>query len=291
MTHYAAPVTRSGSSRLADHRLVQIERLDAIGVFAGGIAHEFNNLLTTILGFSDLARARLQPDDPTRHDIEMIIQSVDRAADVVRALQAFAGRQAVEPIDVDAGQLVTELVPALKHLVGDDIALVVDISQAHAWVCVDPKNLEHILLEVSTNARDAMPDGGSITISVGRPGPGQAPGWEPDDRADPPIRISVADTGTGMDDRTRDRVFEPYFTTKARGLGTGLGMASVFGIVTQSLGRIEIESSIGLGTTVHIDLPQVAAPGGVPRSLRILPEFDPVEAQDRVSPGSIAPWP
>lgn len=287
MAQEAGPATPPGSSRMADARVVQFERLDAIGAFAGGIAHEFNNLLTTIRGFSDLAHARLHPDDPTRRDIEMVIDSADRAASVVRALQAFAGRQAGEPVDVDAGWLVTELVPTLERLVGDDIPVIVDIAESRAWVRVDPKKLEQVLLELVTNARDSMPDGGSITIAFGHLGPAPAPGWAPDGLAAPSVRISVTDTGTGMDERTRERVFEPYFTTKPRALGTGLGMAAVFGIVTQSFGRIEVESSLGAGTTVHVDLPQVAAPGGASSSLRVLPVFKP----DRARSGTVAPWP
>lgn len=281
-TAHNVPAGSAGPRGTADVRLVQVERLDAIGQFAGGVAHEFNNLLTTIRGFSDLALARLHPDDPTRGDIDAVIESADRAAGVVRALLAFARRQTLAPVDVDPGRVVSDLVPMLEQLLGDDVAVVVDVAEPRAWVRVDPTQLERVILELAMNARDSMTDGGTLTISVRNVGAFGPTGLEPGDHVGPSVRISVTDTGPGMDEWTRARIFEPYFTTKTRGLGTGLGMASVFGIVTQSHGRIEIETSLGVGSTIHVDLPQVTPHGGTPAQLRVLPEFVPEVASGAV---------
>lgn len=245
--------------RSLDAQLVQNQRLEAVGQFAGGVAHDFNNLLTSIRGYAELAHGSLHAGDPVRNDLTHVLASADKAADIVRTLLAFSRRQVLHPVDVDPGAVITELVPILRPLLGDDIELDLRIEPAHAWVRVDPTQLEQVIVNLAINARDAMPDGGTVTITVDDL-PGTDPERpDPDLTAGPFVRISVADTGTGMDHGTRARIFDPFFTTKGPSKGTGLGLSTVLGIVTQSGGEIHLETAVGQGSTFSVDLPRVGA--------------------------------
>jgi two-component system cell cycle sensor histidine kinase/response regulator CckA len=244
-----------------DAQRAQTQRLEAIGEFAGAIAHDFNNLLTAIRGHAELARSDLPDGDPTRLDLEQVILNADRASGITRKLLAFTRRQVLEPIVLDPAQVIADLVPMLQPMLGKDIDLIVQVDPDHGWVRVDPVQLEQILVNLAVNARDAMEAGGTLTVTVENPKPTDAD--KPDAMATkgPVVRITVTDTGAGMDERTISRIFDPFFTTKPAGKGTGLGLATVFGIVAQSDGQIYVDSEPGKGATFTIDFPRVGAPG------------------------------
>lgn len=243
--------------RSIDAQIVQNQRLEAIGQFAGGIVHDFNNLLTAIQGFTELARANLPEGDPSRKDLDQVLASAARASAITRKLLAFTHRQILVPVDIDPAQVIADLVPMLRPLLGDAIAVAVEVEAEHGWIRVDPTQLEQVVINLAVNARDAMPTGGTMTIAVhdlrsidpNRP--------DPDLSAGPFVRISVSDTGTGMDEATRAKIFDPFYTTKGPGKGTGLGLSTVFGIVTQSGGQIGVETAPGEGSTFHVDLPRL----------------------------------
>jgi two-component system, cell cycle sensor histidine kinase and response regulator CckA len=244
--------------RTIDAQVIQNQRLEAIGQFAGGIAHDFNNLLTSIQGYTQMAMENLAAADPAREDLEQVLASSERATAITRKLLAFTRRQVLMPVDIDPAVVIAGLVPILAPLLGDTrIAMDVDVN--HAWVRVDPTQLEQIIMNLALNARDAMPSGGTVRISVHnleepdvlRPDPDLTPG--------PFVRISVADTGVGMDDATKARIFDPFYTTKLDGKGTGFGLSTVFGIVAQSGGQIDVDTALGTGSAFHVDLPRVVA--------------------------------
>ena len=254
-----------------DAQVIQTQRLEAIGQFAGGIAHDFNNLLTTIHGFAELAQDHLGVPELARSDLDKVLAGAEKASAITRKLLAFTRRQVLAPIDVDPAEVVADLVPILGPLLGDGINIVLDIEPTHAWVRVDPTQLEQIMVNLAVNARDAMPDGGTVTIAIHdlpRPGTDRP---DPDLTAGPYVRISVADTGTGMNAETKSRIFDPFYTTKGLGKGTGLGLSTVFGIVSQSGGQVQVETTLGQGSTFHVDLPLVDAKSQ-PGKLHILPE-------------------
>jgi PAS domain S-box-containing protein len=211
------------SRRRFDEQFAQTQRLEAIGQFAGGIAHDFNNLLTAILGYAELARASLPEGDPIRDDLAQVLAGGERASAITRKLLAFTRRQVLVPVDVDPGQILTDLVPILRPLMGDAVDIVLDIAPAHAWIRVDPTQLEQVIVNLAVNARDAMPDGGTVTFAVRdlesadvvALGDGVAPSGTA--IVDPAVRISVADNGIGMDQATKAQIFDPFFTTFVTG--------------------------------------------------------------------------
>jgi PAS domain S-box-containing protein len=243
--------------RSIDAQVVQNQRLEAIGQFAGGIVHDFNNLLTAIQGYAELARTALPEGDPIREDLDQVLAGAARASAITRKLRAFTHRQILVPVDIDPAQVIADLVPMLKPLMGDDINVVVEVEAEHGWIRVDPTQLEQVMLNLAVNAHDAMPTGGTMTIAVGDLGSIDPDRPDPDLSAGPFVRISVSDTGIGMDQATRARIFDPFYTTKGPGKGTGLGLSTVFGIVAQSGGQIQVESALGRGSTFHVDLPRL----------------------------------
>lgn len=244
-----------------DAQRAQTQRLEAIGEFAGAIAHDFNNLLTAIRGHAELARSDLPDGDPAKVDLDQVLLNADRASGITRKLLAFTRRQVLEPIVLDPAQVIADLVPMLQPMLGKDIDLVFQVDSDQAWVRVDPVQLEQIIVNLAVNARDAMWDGGTLTVSVQNLKPTDADKPDATSAAGAFVRITVTDTGIGMDERTISRIFDPFFTTKAAGKGTGLGLATVFGIVTQSDGTIEVDSVPGQGTTFTLDFPRVSAAG------------------------------
>jgi two-component system cell cycle sensor histidine kinase/response regulator CckA len=258
--------------RSIDAQVTQNQRLEAIGEFAGGIAHDFNNLLTSIQGYAEMARTSLPEGDPIRKDLDQVLASAERASAITRKLLAFTSRQVLTPVDIDPGQVIADLIPILGPLVGADVHVALDIDAEHAWIRVDPTQLEQIIVNLAVNARDAMPTGGTVTIAVHDIKSTDPDRPDPDLSAGPFVRISVSDTGTGMDEATRARIFDPFYTTKGPSRGTGLGLSTVFGIVAQSGGQIQVETAPGEGSTFHVDLPRVgaAAPPG-PRLLTAAP--------------------
>ena len=240
-------------------QLAQNVKMQAMGEFAGSLAHDFNNLLTALRGHVELAQFQLPEVSPIRADLDQALLSADRAGAITRKLLAFTSRQVLEPVLLDPGQLITDLMPMLSPLLGNDIDVVLHIAPRHSWVRIDRVQFEQTIVNLVVNAHDAMPDGGTLTMSVHDV---EQPRSERPDgsHVNAAVRITVADTGHGMDAATGARAFDPFFTTKPLGKGTGLGLATVFGIVTQSGGRIDLESAPNEGACFLIDLPGVAAP-------------------------------
>ncbi len=255
----------------------QAQKMDAIGRLAGGIAHDFNNLLSVILSYSSMLLGDLSPSDPLRTDIQEIHAAAERATSLTRQLLAFGRRQILQPRPVDLGDVVAGLEKMLRRLVGEDIELTL-LRGGSAVVTLDPSQIDQILVNLVANARDAMPRGGKLTVEVARAELdadyaaahlGVTPG--------PHVALMVTDTGEGMDAETRARMFEPFFTTKATGKGTGLGLATVFGIVKQSNGHLWVYSEPGRGTTVKVYFPRTDL-SAVKRSASSAPSAPPAEA-------------
>lgn len=250
--------------RQLEQQLRQSQKLEAIGRLAGGIAHDFNNILTAITGYAELALDRIGPDDPLRADCEEIRTAAERAAGLTRQLLAFSRRQVLQPRLTDLGDLVGRTVGMLDRLLGEDVEIETHIDADLAPVVVDPTQLEQVLLNLAVNAREAMPAGGRLTIEAA--GAELDPGYALGHAEVEPgayVLLTVSDTGVGMDEQTKSRIFEPFFTTKET--GTGLGLATVYGIVGQSGGHVFVYSEPGRGTTFKIYLPVAwgeAHPGG-----------------------------
>jgi PAS domain S-box-containing protein len=240
--------------------LRESQKMDAIGRLAGGIAHDFNNLLMVITGRSELALSRLASGDAQRQDLELIQSTAHRAADLTGQLLAFSRKQVLQPIVTDLQMVVGNVVPMLRRLIGEDIEIDA-VAGATGHVKVDPSQIGQVLMNLSVNARDAMPDGGRLVISTANAVLDEdAVGRMGDILPGPYVVLSVTDTGTGMDDETRLRAFEPFFTTRPSGRGTGLGLSMVYGIVQQHGGTTTVESIRGEGTTFRIYLPRVDDP-------------------------------
>ncbi|HXO86695.1 MAG TPA: ATP-binding protein, partial [Gemmatimonadales bacterium] len=255
--------------RLADERLRAAQKMEAVGRLAAGIAHDFNNLLTAILGSTDLLLESLPADHPAREDAIESRQAALRAADLTRQLLAFSRQQVLAPRVLDLNDIVRDVERLLRRLIGEDVALRTVLASNLAAVRADPSQLEQVLINLAVNARDAMPGGGTITIETAKVILDETyVADQPLVTAGDYVMVAISDTGTGMDAETQTRVFEPFFTTKERGKGTGLGLATVYGIVKQSGGYIWVYSEVGIGTTFKVYLPRVAGPaeplGAVP---------------------------
>jgi len=237
--------------RESEAQLRQSQKLEAIGTLAGGIAHDFNNLLTVISGYTQLALMRADKGANVADDLRQVVDATDRAANLTHQLLAFSRKQVLQPVVLDVAEVVAGVAPMLRRLIGENIALEIGPPPAQlARVRADRGQLEQVIINLVVNSRDAMPDGGMIRIATANV-PGSASG----------VSLSVADDGTGIPPEIRDRLFEPFFTTKAVGKGTGLGLSTVYGIVKQSGGSVEVESEPGLGSTFTVILPSVEAVG------------------------------
>ena len=246
----------------SQEQLQQAQKMEAVGQLAGGIAHDFNNLLTGMLSYSDLILHELHQDDPIRADLEQIRHAAQRAAALTRQLLAFSRRQVLQPKIHSLNTTVGELDGMLRRLLGADIVLETELDPGLWYVLADPSQLEQALVNLVVNARDAMPSGGRVTITtenalLDMAATERANGVRPGAY----VRLSVRDTGIGMDVPTQARIFDPFFTTKETGQGTGLGLSTVYGIVEQSGGQIAVESAPGQGATFTIYLPRHAGPG------------------------------
>jgi PAS domain S-box-containing protein len=235
----------------------QTQKIDGIGRLAGGVAHDFNNILTTILGNAELALTQLPADAPLRSNIESIQESAARAANLTRQLLAFARRQVIEPRLVNPNELIANLSQTLRRLLGKDIELVMQPSPDLGQIKADPGQIEQVLLNLVVNARDAMPRGGILTFCTDNATLDKQYATRHLVTPGEYVRISVSDTGVGMTNEVKRHIFEPFFTTKEQGKGTGLGLATCFGIIQQSNGHIHSDSQLGKGTRFEIYLPRV----------------------------------
>ena len=237
----------------------QAQKMEAVGRLSGGIAHDFNNLLGVIIGYSEILQEGLAGDHPLRHSADEILAAGRRAAGLTRQLLAFSRQQVLEPRVLDVNTVVKDMESMLRRLIGEDVELTSKLAGDLGTIKADPGQLEQVIMNLAVNARDAMPDGGKLIIETAN--------TEMDDifvrRYPYPVktglyvRLTVSDTGSGMDSATRARIFEPFFTTKSKGQGTGLGLSMVYGVVKQSDGYIDVYSEPGLGTTFKIYLPRV----------------------------------
>ena len=242
--------------RELEDQLRQAQKMEAVGQLAGGVAHDFNNLLTAIIGYGEVALARSEPDGKLRESIEQIALAAERATGLTRQLLAFSRKQILQPKVLKLDELVSEMDPMLRRLIGADVEIVTTYRSGLGRVQADPGQLSQVLVNLVVNARDAMPTGGRITIEtenadVDEPtasGAGGAPGRY--------VVLSVSDTGEGMGEEVKERLFEPFFTTKEQGKGTGLGLATTYGIVRQSGGFITVDSGPGLGAAFRVYLPR-----------------------------------
>jgi nitrogen-specific signal transduction histidine kinase/ActR/RegA family two-component response regulator len=232
--------------------LRQAQKMEALGRLAGGVAHDFNNLLTAITGYSDLLLAALSDDDPLRRDADEIRKASERATSLTRQLLAFSRQQPLNPVALDLNEVVTEMEMLLRRLIGEDVELVTMLAPGLPPVFADRGQLEQVIVNLAVNARDAMPEGGTLVIETDA---GRVPTGRGDRVRE--VALSVTDTGIGMDEAVRSRIFEPFYTTKEHGKGTGLGLSTVYGIVERNRGWIEAMSVPDAGTTFRIYLPTV----------------------------------
>jgi signal transduction histidine kinase/CheY-like chemotaxis protein len=230
-----------------EQMLLQSQKLEALGQLAGGVAHDFNNLLTSIGGYADLVRIQLREDDPNARYVGEILRSVERASRLTQQLLVFSRQEVSTPDVLDLKEVVGSLVVMLTPLIGEDTVLTTHFEDTSLRVCADRTQIEQVLLNLAVNARDAMPGGGQLAISIDAPPPRSH------------VRLRVTDQGTGMSPEVLSKAFDPFFTTKPEGIGTGLGLATVYGIVQQNGGVINARSQPGEGATFEILLPMVSA--------------------------------
>src|SRR5437879_3313909 len=241
-----------------EQQLRQAQKMEAVGRLAGGIAHDFNNILTAITGYADLLLEDLGAADPRRQDADEIHKAADRAAGLTRQLLAFSRQQVLQPTVLEVNKLVSDLEKMLRRLLGEDVTLTSQLAPTTGRVKVDPGQLEQVIMNLAVNARDAMPNGGKLTLETSNVDLDESyAGDHYPARAGPFVMLAVSDTGIGMSEETQVHMFEPFFTTKEKGKGTGLGLATVYGIIKQSGGFIWVYSEVGHGTTFKLYLPRV----------------------------------
>jgi PAS domain S-box-containing protein len=242
-----------------EDQLRQAQKMEAIGRLAGGIAHDFNNLLTAIRGNAELMSHRVRKDPAMAAEVDEILHAADRAASLTRQLLAFSRKQVLQPVKIDINEIINGVARMARRLIGADVQLKLKLSKSVAQVLADPAQIEQVLLNLIVNARDAMPNGGMITVQTANARlDAQAPEIVQAGIAPGPfVLLAVSDTGIGMDQATQARIFEPFFTTKDTGRGTGLGLSTVYGIIRQTGGAISVQSERGKGASFRVHLPAI----------------------------------
>jgi PAS domain S-box-containing protein len=244
--------------RKLEEQLLQAQKIEAIGTLAGGVAHDFNNILTAIIGYTYVALTKLDKNDPLQYELQQVVAAADRATLLTQSLLAFSRKQSIHPAPVEINDIISKFKTFLSRLIREDIELHANICDEQLVVMADRGQIEQTLMNIVTNAQDAMPNGGRLLIETG---------WfRMDDlfirahgygKVGEYARISLSDTGIGMDDQTKQKIFEPFFTTKEPGKGTGLGMALVYGTIKKHEGFIDVYSEPGMGSTFKIYLPLI----------------------------------
>jgi signal transduction histidine kinase/ActR/RegA family two-component response regulator len=243
-----------------EHQIMQAQKMEAVGQLAGGIAHDFNNILSAITGYGHLVLMQVQADSPLRPYVEQILESSERAAMLTQNLLTFSRKQIITPQPGRINEIIRNVAPVLTRLIREDIELKLELSIEDSTVEVDRLQIEQLMMNLATNARDAMPNGGILTIGTQKMHMDatfvEAHGYG---KIGTYAVISVEDTGVGLDEKTKARIFEPFFTTKELGKGTGLGLAMAYGVVKQNSGYINVYSEVGKGTTFRIYLPEITS--------------------------------
>jgi two-component system, cell cycle sensor histidine kinase and response regulator CckA len=263
--YFLAYIRDVSERKILEEQLRQAQKMEAVGQLAGGVAHDFNNLLTAIIGNSELLLRTIDLEDRRRLDVLEINRAAHRAATLTRQLLAFSRKQVLQPRIVDLNGVVAELTAMLRRIIGEHVELRLQLEPGLGRVLADPSQLEQVITNLAVNARDAMPSGGTLTIRTANMDEAQVSLSSPESSPllGPLVELSVSDNGVGMDERTQARLFEPFFTTKELGRGTGLGLATVYGIVRQSGGQIRVSTRLHHGSTFTIYLPMAE---GVPES-------------------------
>ena len=237
-------------------QFLQSQKMEAVGRLAGGIAHDFNNLLTGIHGYAEIALKSLHGSDPLRLEIEEIQNAAERASFLTQQLLAFSRKQMINPQPLNLNELIGHSIRMLERVIGEDVRLIFSPGELNGSVKADSHQLDQILINLAVNARDAMPNGGRLTIATAALSlSNEECSDNPEARPGRFVLLTVRDTGTGMSAEIMEHLFEPFFTTKSKGKGTGLGLATIYGIVKQNQGWIRVESALGAGTAFHIYLP------------------------------------
>ncbi len=258
ITHFVGIKEDITESRQLEQQYQQAQKMEAIGRLAGGIAHDFNNLLTVIAGNSELALMNLDKNDPLYFSFEEISSTASHAADLTRQLLAFSRKQIITPKIVNLNKVLKELNKMLQRIIGEDIRLITEYEENLYRTKTDLSQVEQVIVNIAVNARDAMPDGGNLTIKTSNFMIGiDNQKSHPESKIGKYVNLTIGDTGSGMSSDTLEHIFEPFYTTKGEGKGTGLGLATVFGIVKQNGGFIEVDSELNKGTTFNIYLPRI----------------------------------
>jgi PAS domain S-box-containing protein len=254
--HWLGVIMDIGERKTLEAQFRQAQKMEAVGQLAGGVAHDFNNLLTSILGYSGFVIDSFSPQDERRADMDEVIKAGERAAGLTRQLLAFSRKQVLQPTRLDLNALVTGMYPMLSRLIGEQVELVPSLAPELSTVRADPGQLEQVLMNLVVNARDAMPSGGRLMIQTANVELDGSFMQDVKIHPGPYVMLAVSDTGDGMTEATKSRLFEPFFTTKGPGKGTGLGLATVYGIVKQSGGYVWVFSDLGKGTSFKVYLPR-----------------------------------
>ena len=255
-------VFRSVSERvLLERAMREAQKMEAVGRLAGGMAHDFNNLLTAILGYGELILSRLEPESKNASDLREVISAGKRGARLTRQLLSFSRRRSTTSERLDLNAAVRDMESLLRRLIGEDVEIVLNLAAELPEIWVERSQVEQVVLNLAVNARDAMPGGGRLELATRRVVlDSREAALRPDLQAGEYAVLTVADTGCGIDPETRARIFEPFFTTKGTGVGTGLGLATVFGIARQANGGVEVTSEVGRGTEFRVSFPAAEAP-------------------------------